>query len=354
MIRYSFKTTRYLVLAIAISTTLLVAGCGSQSLTPDPSLIQIQPPKPIILDVDMGLDDMLAILYLTSHPNVDIRAITVAGTGLAHCDAGVSNALGLVELGDQQDVPVTCGRETPLEGNHAFPTDWRQDADDASGVEILHSGKPSPLSAPELIVNILQSSSDRISIVAVGPLTNIAEALQTTPKIDSKIEAIYIMGGAVKTDGNVGNSGVGIQNEYAEWNIYIDPVAANIVFNSGIPIVLIPLDATEDVPVTRNFYKTLDKNRNTPTASKAYELLTANLDFIDSGGLQFWDTLAATVFTDQSVASFEEIQLVVVADEGSESGRTRPDSNSAMIKVAMSADRNKFESVFLTILNWEN
>jgi inosine-uridine nucleoside N-ribohydrolase len=354
MIRYSFKTTRYLVLAIAISTTLLVAGCGSQSLTPDPSLIQIQPPKPIILDVDMGLDDMLAILYLTSHPNVDIRAITVAGTGLAHCDAGVSNALGLVELSGQQDVPVTCGRESPLEGNHAFPTDWRQDADDASGVEILHSGKPSPLSASELIVNILQSSSDRISIVAVGPLTDIAEALQTTPEIHSKIEAIYIMGGAVKTDGNVGISGVGIQNQYAEWNIYIDPVAANIVFHSGIPIVLIPLDATDDVPVTRSFYKTLDKNRNTPSANQAHELLTANLDFIDSGGLQFWDPLAATVFTDQTVVTFEEIQLVVITDEGPESGRTKPESNGVKIKVAVSADRNKFESVFLTALNWEN
>ena len=354
MIGYSFRTTRYLALAIAISATLLVTGCGSQSLTPDPSLIQIHPAKPIILDVDMGLDDMLAILYLASHPNVDIRAITVSGTGLAHCDAGVSNALGLVELSDQKDVPVTCGRETPLEGNHVFPADWRQSADDASGVEISYTGEPSPLSAPELIVNILQSSSNRISIVAVGPLTNIAEALQTAPEIHSKIEAIYIMGGAVKTDGNVGFSGVGIQNQYAEWNIYIDPVAANIVFNSGISIILIPLDATDDVPVTRSFYKTLDKNRNSPSAKLAYELLTANLDFIDSGGLQFWDPLAATVFTDQGVVSFEEIQLVVVTDEGLESGRTKPDSNGVRIKVAMGANRNKFEPVFLTVLNWEN
>jgi pyrimidine-specific ribonucleoside hydrolase len=354
MIGFSFKTTRYLALAIALSITLLVTGCGSQSLTPDQSLIQNQTPKPVIMDVDMGLDDMLAILYLTSHPNVDIRAITVVGTGLAHCDSGVSNALGLMELSDQKDVPVTCGRETPLEGNHVFPADWRKSADDAYGVEISHTGRPAPLSAPELIVNILQSANNRISIVAVGPLTNIAEALQTTPEIDSKIEAIYIMGGAVKTDGNVGNSGVGIQNQYAEWNMYIDPVAANIVFNSGIPIILIPLDATKDLPVTRNFYKALDKNRSTPSANMAYELLTANLDSIDSGGLQFWDPLAATVFTDQSVISLEEMQLVVVTDEGPESGRTKLDSNGVSIKVAMSADRNKFEPIFLTVLNWKN
>lgn len=190
--------------------------------------------------------------------------------------------------------------------------------------------------------------------MAVGPLTNIAEALQTAPEIDAKIEAIYIMGGAVKTDGNVGISGVGIQNQYAEWNIYIDPVAANIVFDSGIPIILVSLDATDDVPVTRNFYKTLDKNRNTPSANLAYELLTANLDFIDSGGFQFWDPLAASVFTDQSIVSLEEIRLVVITAEGPESGHTRPDPNGATIKVAMSSDRNKFEPIFLTILNWED
>ena len=117
-----------------IFLSVLLIGCGNQSLTPDPSLIQIQTPKPIILDVDMDLDDMLAILYLASHPNVDIRVIIVTGTGIAHCDAGVLNALGLVEMSDQKDVPVTCGREMPLEGDHVFPADWRQRADYAFGV----------------------------------------------------------------------------------------------------------------------------------------------------------------------------------------------------------------------------
>ena len=163
------------------------------------------------------------------------------------------------------------------------------------------------------------------------------------------------MGGAVDVEGNVGNSGVGIQNKYAEWNIYIDPVAANIVLKSGIPIILVPLDATQDVPVTRNFYKALDKNRNTPTANLVYDMLTANLDFINSGGFQFWDSLTAAVFTDQSVVtSFKDVQLVVVEEEGSESGRTKSDSNGAVIKVAVGANHTQFEQLFLTILNWKN
>jgi inosine-uridine nucleoside N-ribohydrolase len=348
---YFISIRRLLLVAIFLSSLLLV-GCAGQSLTPDPGLIQIQTPQPVIFDTDMAHEDMFAALFLLSHPNVDFRAITVSGTGEAHCGPGVSNALGLVALSGHEDIPVACGRETPLAGNHVFPTEWRQAADDAYGVEIPAGGEASDLSAPDLIIGILQKSNEAITIVAVGPLTNIADALRKAPEISTKIKEIYIMGGAVESKGNVGNSGVNIQNEYAEWNIYIDPVAANIVFKSGIPIVLIPLDATDDVPVTRNFYKALDKNRNTSTAKLVYEMLTANLDFVDSGGFQFWDSLTSSTFMDQSIVTFEELNLSVVEEEGPESGRTKQVVNGAKIKVAMRADHNKFEQLFLTVLNW--
>lgn len=354
MIRHSFKTNSYLVLAIALSTILLVAGCGSQSPTPDPSLIQIQTPKPVIYDTDMAHEDVFAALFLLSHPNVDVRAITVTGTGEVHCRPGVEYALGLVALSGYEEIPVACGRETPLAGNHVFPTEWRNGADEGYGVPMPKGGNPSDLGATDLIIDLVQSSEEPITIVAVGPLTNVAEAIQKSPEIGANIAEIYIMGGAVKVEGNVGNSGVGIQNKYAEWNIYIDPVAANIVFDSGIPIILVPLDATSDVPVTRSFHRALDKNRNTPSANLVYDILTSNLGFVDSGGFQFWDSLTSATFTDESIVAFEEIPLVVVTDEGPESGRTKPDSNGARIKVAMSADRKKFETVFLTILNWED
>jgi pyrimidine-specific ribonucleoside hydrolase len=262
--------------------------------------------------------------------------------------------LGLVELSGHENIPVTCGSEMPLAGNHVFPAEWRQAVDNAYGVDIPAGGDASTLSASDLITEIVHGSNEPITIVAVGPLTNIAEALQKSPEIAANIKEIYIMGGAVEVPGNVGNSGVGIQNKYAEWNIYIDPVAANIAFKSGIPIILVPLDATKDVPVTRNFYKALGKNRNTPTATLVYEILTANLDFIDSGGFQFWDSLTSAVSTDQNLASFKDVQLVVVEEERSESGRTKPDANGATIKVAVGANRNRFEQLFLTIVDWKN
>ncbi len=150
----------------------------------------------------------------------------------------------------------------------------------------------------------------------------------------------------------MGPSGVGIDNDLAEWNVYIDPQAANIVFESGAPIVLVPLDATQDVPVTRNFYNALKDHSNTPEANLVYEILDANLDFIESGGFQFWDSLTAAIAADGSIAEFENLQLLVVEEEGPEVGATKPSPAGENIRVAVSADRERFEQIFLTILNW--
>ena len=354
MIRSAYHRTGVVALLVVLTAACFVTGCGGQNLAPDAGLIEIQTPKPVVFDTDMAHEDMFAALFLLSHPNVDVKAITVSGTGEAHCGPGVAHALGLVELSGHKDIPVSCGKETPLSGNHVFPATWRQAVDDAYGVEMPSGGMTSPQSASESIIDVVRGSNESITIVAVGPLTNIAEALEIAPEIRANIREIYIMGGAVDVEGNVGNSGVGIQNEYAEWNIYIDPVAANIVFQSGIPITLVPLDATKYVPITRNFYKALDKNRTTPASNLVYELLGANLDFVDSGGFQFWDSLTAAIFTDPGIASFQDMDLVVVEEEGSESGRTKEDASGAKIKVAVGARQDTFEQLFLTILNWKD
>src|SRR5215216_3623106 len=174
------------VLTKLVFLTLVLTGCGNPNLTPDPELIKIQTPKPVILDVDMAHEDMFATLFLLLHPNVDLKAITVSGTGEAHCGPGVANALALVALSGHAEIPVACGRETPLAGDHEFPTEWRKAADDAYGVPLPKEGADSNLQASDLIIDILQNSSEPITIVALGPLTNMAEALQKEPAIVAK------------------------------------------------------------------------------------------------------------------------------------------------------------------------
>ncbi len=305
----------------------------------------------VIIDDDMARDGMDAILYLLKHPNVEVKAITVAATGEAHCDAGVKHALGLVTLNKAANIPVACGREKPLAGTHAFPFEWRMHVDDLYGLSLPDGGSASPLTAPELIASTIRESTQKVVIVATGPLTNIAEALTNSPAIIENIQMIYIMGGAVEVNGNVGFSGVGIQNQFAEWNIYVDPHAANLVFNSGAPITLVPLDATKDVPVTTHFYKTIEANRSTPEAGFVYDLMTANLSMIQGGGTQFWDELTAAIATDESLATFKVFELQVVEEEGPESGYTKPTAGGAKIRVAVSANAGRFEVTFLNVLN---
>jgi len=107
----------------------------------------------VVLDTDLASEDIFALLYLMQRDDVAIEAVTITGTGEAHCDPGVRNALGLLALGERTDVPVACGRETPLQGSNAFPQEWRDAADDLSMVDLPDTvGEPDPRSAPELLI----------------------------------------------------------------------------------------------------------------------------------------------------------------------------------------------------------
>ncbi len=306
--------------------------------------------RPVIIDTDMATDDWLAILYLLHRPDVDVQAIMVTGAGEAHCDPGVSNALGLVGLASQTPVAVACGQETPLRGNHVFPQGWRDFVDNLAGLTLPEATNPvTGIEAVQLLTQILQSSPEKVTILALGPLTNIAAALQSEPGLAENIERIYIMGGAVNVPGNLGTDVVG--NITAEWNIYIDPYAANVVFASGIPATLVGLDATNQAPLTMTFFRRLESTQNTSSAIFVFDVLSQMQDFMQFGNYYFWDPLAAGIMVDESLASYQDYPLCVVEDEGPESGRTVVSDGCPSVRVAVSAEGARFEQNFLETLN---
>jgi inosine-uridine nucleoside N-ribohydrolase len=258
--------------------------------------------------------------------------------------------LSLAALAGHPDIPVSCGRETPLQGDHAFPIDWRVDVDTLSGLTLPENpASPSTQSAVELLTTTIQSSPEKVTILTLGPLTNLAETLLTTPELKNKIEMVYIMGGAVDVPGNVGISV--INNPSAEWNIYCDPHAADIVFESGVSITLIPLAATNHAPATIRFYGHIKKDHSTPEAALVFDVLTKGYDFIKSRILYFWDPLAAAILTDNSLATFETKTVTIIEEAGPDSGRTQVSENGASIRVAVNADSKQFEQLFLDTLN---
>ena len=131
---------------------------------------------PVIIDTDAGSDDIMAISLLLAHPSIRIDAITVVN-GLAHVDAGARNVGRLLDLAGRKSVPVFAGRSTPLRGNNEFPAEWRKISDDLPGVSLLPATRrPESKRAADYLVEHLRAAREPVQILALGPLTNLAEA----------------------------------------------------------------------------------------------------------------------------------------------------------------------------------
>lgn len=300
----------------------------------------------------MAVDDWLAILFLLGRSELDVRAITVTGAGEAHCEPGVRHARELTALAGRPDLPVACGREAPIAGEHAFPAGWRDAVDALVGLDLPDVGPaPDVGSAVDLLGRVVDASPEPVTVLALGPLTNLADAFAAQPDLPRRLGDVVIMGGAVEVPGNVGESGAGIDNPHAEWNIYVDPVAARTVLRSDAPVTLVPLDATNHAKATPAFLDRLAADRTTPSAQFAYEALAARRGELESGFYYFWDPLAAATLVDATLTTFEERPLDVVVDEGPESGRIIPADGGRADRFATTADGPRFEQLFLDALN---
>jgi purine nucleosidase len=191
-------------------------------------------PRKVILDCDPGIDDALAIAFACGHPDLDLRGVTtVAGNvGLALTTA---NALSVLEFAGCQDVPVAAGSPAPLMRPHS-------DARDVHGESGLgHARLPPPRARPldahatDLIIDTIGACPGEITLVATGPLTNIALAVRRQPALVSLVADLVIMGGSAAR-GNV--------TPAAEYNIATDPEAAAIVFGAGWRVTMVGLDVT--------------------------------------------------------------------------------------------------------------
>ncbi len=261
------------------------------------------PRIPVIFDTDMAIDDWAALLFLARHPEVELKAVTVAGSGEAHCEPGVRNALALLDLVDPHNtIPVTCGDATPLDGYFVFPVPWQEDMDKLSGVPVMPSVRDGDTRhAVDIIHDVVGASDEPVVLLATGPFTNVAQWLQRHPGDASALGRLVVMGGVIDAPGNIIVPGFTDDNPNtrAEWNIYVDPLAADIVLRSQLPIELVGLDVTNHVKVTEAFAREFKSRANNPAAVFWDKVLDANDWFIKSGEYYFWDVLAALVVVDR-------------------------------------------------------
>ena len=308
-------------------------------------------PRTVIIDTDAGGDDLMAIAFLLAHPDIRVEAITVVN-GEAHVQAGGRNVLRLLELAGRSDVPVFIGREAPLTGSAEFPAEWRKTSDDLPGVALPEVTRAiESQSAAEYLSKRLSEAAHPVQVLATGPLTNLADAFTRSPRAARTIRQIVIMGGAVHVSGNLGDGGMlKTDNSAAEWNIFIDPAAAKTVFASGAPIRLVPLDATQRVPIDMAMLEQFQTHAKTPLAKFVSQVLATNRDFIRQGYYFAWDPLAAVALTSPIVATFRPM-AIEISDDPSEIGRTvEVKKGRANVQVAIDANALRFREIFMTAL----
>jgi pyrimidine-specific ribonucleoside hydrolase len=327
---------------------------ATPAASPSASLLAPAGPVTVLVDTDVAPDDLVAIAFLVAASQVEIAAITVSGTGEAHCGPGVDIVLGLLERLEAAEIPVACGREQPLALDHAFPDPFRDNADNAAGLTLpATTRKPVSGDAVDLITEALTASDSPMRVLTLGPLTNLADALQTNPGLAADIESVYVMGGAVEVPGNVaGSPDAPPENTTAEWNIYVDPTAAAVVLDAGLLVSLISLDGTNQIPVTSAFAQQVSEQATGPGLQVVAELFERN-SYMTSGGYYLWDVSAAIAAAGYPVGEYTQVRIEVDETEGPTSGATQPVDGAPNARYLSSADLAVVEALMLGVLNAE-
>ena len=261
-----------LLIAGAVGGLPLATAATASESEPRARVAGDSPVHRIILDSDPGVDDALAILLALRSPELKVEAITpVAGN--VPLELTLPNALRLVEIAGRTDVPVAAGASTPLV-RRLVTAKYVHGENGLGGVEFPPPKiRPVAETATELIRRIVRNSPGEITIVAVGPLTNVATALRADPALAGMLRSIVLMGGSL-SGGNITPS--------AEFNFYVDPEAARIVFDAGVPLTMVGLDVTRKVLLREEHIRVLEAGKS-PASQAAGRIMRRTIERMRTG-----------------------------------------------------------------------
>ena len=261
-------------------------------------------PIRVILDTDPGVDDAMAFFLALRSPELKIEAITPV-CGNVPLSLTLPNALRLLEIAGRTDIPVAAGASTPLI-RRLVTAKYVHGNNGLGGVDFPEP-KTQPVSetASELIRRIVRKNPGEITIAAVGPLTNIATVLKSDPSIATLIKGITLMGGSL-SGGNI--------TPAAEFNFYVDPEAARIVFDSGIPITMVGLDVTHKVLLNEEHVRQLEAAKN-PVSQAAAKIMRATLERVRKGHdatfIAMHDPLALAHLIDPTILTLKDYYVQI-------------------------------------------
>ena len=293
--------------------------------------------KKIIFDTDPGTDDALGLMLALNSPELDVRAITVV-PGNVTASQGLENALRMVSLANRCDIPIAAGAQHPLFQKLITAEFWHG-KNGLANVELPTSKcKVDARFGPDLIIQLIHAAPHEITLVPVGPLTNIALAVEKDPSIVPLVKEVILMGGSIK-GGNV--------NAAAEANIYNDPEAAQIVFQAGWPLTMVGLDVGDKTLLSQKYLDDLGKTHgpvNDFIYAVAKYLIGLSAQF-GSPGTPMYDPTAVGVAIDATLVKAPEMHVDVETRGEFTRGETVANRNGYVERNVLHGDRYVIEGV---------
>ena len=275
----------------------------------------------IILDVDTGVDDAFAVLFAARHPQINLLGITCVD-GNTNVDQVVANTLKVLDAAGAGDIPVARGAVRPLLGKSEY-AEYVHGADGMGDLGIAPSHrKVDSRSAVELLRDLVEESKDPVTLVPVAPLTNIALFLRAFPETAKKIHRIVLMGGSA----SAGNA-----TAAAEFNVWHDPEAAAIVFQSGVPITMYGLDVFMRPGATSADAARLKQSPD-PAAQFAATLIEAFIERLHVSPITLGDYGAVACAIQPDLFTTEIFDVVVDTSQGPARGQTICDRRAPFLK----------------------
>ena len=293
--------------------------------------------KKIIFDTDPGTDDALALMLALNSPELDVRAITVV-PGNVTAEMGLENALRMVSLANRCDIPIAAGAHHPLFQKLITAEFWHG-KNGLANVELpVSKCKVDPRFGPDLIIQLIHESPHEITLVPVGPLTNIALAVEKDPSIVPLVKEVILMGGSI-SGGNV--------NAAAEANIYNDPEAAQVVFQAGWPVTMVGLEIGNKALFTKKYLDQLRQAHgpvNDFIASVLKFLIDLSAQF-DSPGTPMYDPSAVAMAIDPTLVKTQIMHVDVETRGEFTRGETVANRRLEVERNVLHGDRYVIEGV---------
>ena len=294
----------------------------------------------VIFDHDGGVDDLLSLMLLLTMDHIDLLAVTITPADCYLSDATTST-LKILNMFGRTDVVVAKGE---LHGINAFPADWRAQPKICNAlpdmlVQDLDESMMSGVSAHFLMKKLL-SENEKVTVLMTGPCSNLVAAWELDKQIANNIHEVVWMGGAVDVAGNVAMHN---HDTSAEWNAFWDPVATEKLFRLGLPIKLIPLDATNCLPVNMEFLHQLAAQKDYPVAKLAGQFWALTINSIPSYEFTYymWDVLATSYLgVDDAAIRFETAELDVSTEEPNAGETFRKPGSGCWVDVAKEVNKD--------------